>query len=410
MRTLKKIILTFLAVFALLISLNMRAQEPQDLSSALKKHSIHFSLDAEHKLTGEVRGLLKQELSQNQFVGLAELHHSEQLSYFTTGLMELLAEEEFRHFAMEMGPYQANTLTQLSRRNQGLTEGIRQANQTYGSKLLSITPLIFANHVEDALFLQRATDADMRLWGLDQEHIFSYEMHFDTLYKKVDSPSTELTTLYEESKSTVRKWNRKTVLKGKFKMGCELLWNENIDKFLNMVSVSKDAKARVAAMRTSWNIYCDSESGKGSNQKRANYMKANLDSLLGVASARETRPKVFLKFGNVHLTKGLSPFRVDDVGKYVNEIADKNQSGFLNIRHLKRYRNGKDLIGKKGWRSSTNFMKQGLKDQWTLLDLRPVRALLAQGELTCSKTEAFEIRSYDFILISPNDHSAKQNF
>lgn len=410
MRTLKKIIITLLAVFTLLICLNMQGQETEEIGTALNKHTIHFSLGPRYELTGQVREVLKKELSRNQFVGLAELHGSEQLSYFTTGLMELLTEEGFKHFAMEMGPYQANVLTHLSLKTDGLSENIRQANQAYGNKLLRITPLIFANHTEDALFLEKARDSNVRLWGLDQEHQSSYEMHFDTLYARVKNKSTELTALYQKSKTTARKWNRKEVLKPKFMMSCELMWNETIDKFLQAVSIDKASKDRVKDIRTSWSIYCDSENGKGSNQKRANYMKANFDSLLNVTSATEAQPKVFLKFGSVHLAKGLSPYGVDDIGKYVNEIADKSQSGFLNIRHLKRYRNGKDLIGKKGWENSTNFMKQGLKDQWTLMDLRPLRALLADGKLNCTKAEAFEIRSYDFILISPNDHSAKQNF
>lgn len=399
-----------LVLLTLLACQSIKAQQKTDLDIALKENTTHFSLGPEHRLEGPVRNMLKQELSQNQFVGLAELHGSEQLSFFTTGLIELLREEGFGHFALEMGPHQANTLTQMARKTGGLDENIRKANQAYGNRLLRITPLVFANHEEDALFLQKAADADLRFWGLDQEHTFSYEMHFDALYENVTDKSPELTALYKESKETVRKWNRKEVLNRKFKMGCELLWNENIDKFLNLVSVDKDAKARVAAMHTSWNIYCELENNRPSNQKRANYMKANFDSLLTIASATNEKPKVFLKFGSVHLTRGKSPYGVDDIGQHVREIADRNKSGFLTIRQLKRYLNGKELIGKRGWENSTNFMKQGKKDQWALIDLRPVRALLASGKLTCSKQEAFEIYSYDLMLISPNDHKAKQNF
>ncbi|MCE7990322.1 MAG: hypothetical protein HEP71_00020 [Roseivirga sp.] len=410
MKRLKNTSAVLLTLFTLLICQTLHARQSVNLDAALKENTIHFSLGPRHELEGTVRDKLRQELSQNQFVGLAELHGSEQLSYFTTGLIDLLKEEGFGHFALEMGPFQANALSQLSKKSEGLSESIRQANQTYGSKLLRITPLIFANHKEDALFLQKAADASLRLWGLDQEHTFSYEMHFDKLYKNVASPSSELTALYKESKETIRKWNRKEVLKGKFKMGCELLWSENIDKFLNLVSVGKEAKARVAAMRTSWNIYCELENNRPSNQKRADYMKANFDSLLTVAAATSEKPRVFLKFGSVHLTRGKSPYGVNDIGQHVKEIADQNNSGFLTIRHMKRYRNGKDLIGKNGWKESTSFMKQGKKDQWTLIDLRPVRALLAEGKLTCTKREAFEIYSYDLMLISPNDHKAKQNF
>ncbi len=399
----------FLCILMLLAGNSLRGQET-DLNTALQEHTTYFTLGPDHQLTGPVSEILKKELSQNQFVGLAELHHSEQLSFFTTGFLDLLGAEGFKHFAMEMGPYQANTLTGLSKKTGGMLENIRQANKAYGSKLMQITPLVFSNHREDALFLQKAVDTGFRFWGLDQEHTFSYEMHFDTLYENVSNKSAELTALYEESKSTVRKWNKKEVLKGKFKMGCELLWSENIDKFLNLVSVDEESKSRVDAMRISWNIYCELENNRPSNQKRANYMKANFDSLLTVASAGNSQAKVFLKFGSVHLTRGKSPFGVDDIGQHVREVAEKNQSGFLTIRHMKRFRNGKDLIGKKGWENSTNFMKQGKKEEWALIDLRPLRALIKEGKLSCTKREAYEIYSYDFMLISPDDHKAKQNF
>lgn len=405
----RKTINTFLCALILLAGHCMQAQET-DLNTALQEHTTYFSMGPEHQLTGPVGELLKKELSQNQFVGLAELHYSEQLSFFTTGLMDLLQEEGFRHFAMEMGPYQANALTGLSQKTGSMLENIRLANKAYGSKLLQTSPLVFANRKEDALFLQKAVDADFRFWGLDQEHTSSFEMHFDTLYANVPDKSAELTALYKESKSTARKWNRKEVLKGKFKMSCELLRNENIDKFLNLVSVDKESKERVEAMRISWKIYCESENNRPSNQKRANYMKSNLDSLLTVASTTSAQPKVFLKFGSVHLTRGKSPFGVDDIGQHVRQTAEKNASGFLTIRHMKRYRNGKDLIGKKGWENSTNFMKLGKREEWALIDLRPLRILIKEGKLSCTQREAFEIYSYDLMLISPNDHKAKQNF
>lgn len=407
MKRLNRLLALILGVFA---CLTIQAQQATELSKALNDNSFYFTLGPQYQLTGEVRELLKKELTQNQFVGLAELHGSQQLSLFTTGFINLLREAEFVHFALEMGPYQANAITALSRKPHGLGEQIRQANRTYGSKLLQITPLVFANHKEDALFLENATDTNMRLWGLDQEHIFSFEMHFDTLYHNVNEKSEELTKLYKESKSIARKWSRKEVLKPKFKMSCELIRNETLDQFLQAVSTDEESRDRVADIHKSWEIYCDSESGRGSNQKRANYMKVNFDSLLRVANANSRQPKVFLKFGSVHLTRGKSPFGVNDIGQHVSMIADRNQSGFLTIRHLKRYLNGKDLIGKKGWGEVTSFMRLGKKDQWTLIDLRPLRALQAAGKLTCTKREAFEINSYDLMLISPDDHKAKQNF
>ncbi|WP_194778648.1 hypothetical protein [Pararhodonellum marinum] len=137
-------------------------------------------------------------------------------------------------------------------------------------------------------------------------------------------------------------------------------------------------------------------------------MKQNFESYY--RSQEELKPKVFLKLGSVHLTRGISPFRVDDLGKFLTEKAEENETGFLSIRQMVAYRNGKSLIGKSGWESVGMFLELGKMDKWTVVDLRPLREKLIKDLIKTNEKYTFEILSYDLLLLPPNDSFDKVNY
>jgi len=376
----------------------------------LETTTIYFNIDSNYQFDNNAKNLFQNEVSRNQFIGLAELHQSQQLSLFTNALLNILNREGFKYFAMEMGPYSAEILSNLSAIPIHTADNIRKLNTAYGNKLYQMTPLIFADRIEDALFIEKASELDFKFWGLDQEFIFSYEMHVDSIYIQAENKTEELEKIYLESKSIFKEWGKKAAKSRKFDYNCKLQDNSTINSLIQLLQEDDLTKPRIEALQTSWDIYCKNESGQNSNQQRADYMKKNFDKYLINSYQDDGETKVFVKLGNVHLTKGISPFGVDDMGKYLSKKAKEYGTGFLNIRHLARYRNGKDLIGKKGWESVTLFMGLGKKDEWALIDLRPIRKRLEMGEFTADKSIAFEIRSYDMILIPPDDQKSTPNF
>lgn len=379
---------------------------PEDLLP----YTTYFSLSDEFDIEGEAAKILEHEIQRHQFVGLGELHQSQLLSYFTKGLLNLLKQNGYNYFSMEVGPYSAHTLQEVSQVPSSTAENIKRLNKRYGNKLLDISPMVFADKEEDAVFLEKASELGFEFWGLDQEFFDSFELHLDAIYGFEQHPNSTLEQLYLTCKSKIRKWNRKAVLSRKFNFTCSLQEDEDIQSFFAHFKENKLAQDRIHAVKVSWEIYCKNERGLSSNQDRGDYMKANFDSLYVQALQKEANPKVFVKLGSVHLSKGTSIFRVDDMGKHLHEKAVENQSSFLNIRHLRRYRNGKDLIGSRGWESVGLLMKVGKKEEWTLTDLRPLRERLLTGELTADKNITYELKNYDFLLIPPNDKKAKANF
>lgn len=376
----------------------------------LLPHTIYFSLGHDLELNQEVVEKLSKDLQEARYVGLAELHRSRNLSLFTVALLKLLHKEGFNQFALELGPYSAQMLQHISSQPSEIRERIRQINQTYGSKLFDIAPFVFADRMEDALFLEKAAELNVNLWGLDQEFFDSFELHLDSVFALSPKDNEQVMNLYQECKSNIKKWRKKEIRKRDFAYTCTLLEDQFLQDFFNQFEGNALAEEYIQAIKVSLEIYCKNEQGKGSNQERANYMKRNFEEYYRRAEMMGSQPKVFVKMGSVHLSKATSIFGVEDLGKYLTERAQSEESAYLNIRHLRRYRNGRDLIGKKGWREVGLLMQLGKKNMWTLTDLRPIRKRLEAGEYTTDKHISYELRNYDFLLIPPNDRKSRPNF
>lgn len=374
----------------------------------LKPHTVYFSMPKPQMFDAATQKLLLDAIGENQFVALAELHRSQKLSYFTAAFLKLLKTKGFKNFAVELGPFSAQTLQEVSKDPANTLENIKKLNNQY--RLYRKTPLVFADRIADASFIAEASRLGFQFWGLDQEFIFSYEMHLDALYKLLKNKNQKAQELYEEAKAKVRKKGKKSIRSARYAYDCELLQSKELQQFFDLFKGNKTAQERIKALKMSWKIYCLEEQGKRGSQVRANYMKRNFDSLYTIATQQEKLPKVFVKMGSVHLTRGISPYRIHDTGEHLTLKARNNQTGFITIRHLRRFRNGKDLVNNKGWKSVRMLISIGKKDQWTWTDLRPLRDKIKKGELATDKRTKFEIFSYDFMLIPPNDHKSKRNF
>ncbi|WP_425390233.1 hypothetical protein [Ekhidna sp.] len=393
-------------ILFILLAISMIGRSQQPLTSQMIEESaFRFSLNAENQLEGEAREKWLNWVGDNQYVGLAEVHNSAQLSFFTKALLNVLDEKGFEHFAIEMGPNSAGILQEITENSDETLNGIKELNRKYGKKGQSKTPMIFANKIEDAVFVEEAARLGFTFWGLDQEFAYSHEMLIDHLHANSGLQNEAYKQAYQEAKSTIKKVIYKNKYKGQY-IDCWYPESKALNHFFSFLEDSTSQKI-ISDLKTSWDIYCKSATGQGSNQQRADYMKQNFEKYL---DQHGPKSKVFLKLGGIHLTHGLSHFRVNDMGKFLTEKAASNNTELLNIRHLITYRNGKSNVGKAAWKNTSLFLEVGSKDQWTVVDLRPLREKLQRGEITTTKSYAFELMSYDLLLISPDDQYPKVNY
>lgn len=373
----------------------------------VSKHTQYFTISEDHQFSENILEVLNREASNSQFIGIAEVHQSEQLSYFTTALLGLLKKHQFNHLALEIGDYSASILEKASKIPSATSENLKQLNTKYGKSRFPYVPFIFVDKVADAKFIEEASKLQMNLWGIDREYEFSYLLHFDKMFA-MSSKSSSIKKKYSKARKLMHKVAFKDKVFGTSKY-CWLLKEPIINDYFQEVSNDAGLKAYVSEIRNSWDIYCRFVQNKGGSAARAKYMRKKFDSLYNIALQHENLPKVLVKLGGVHLTHGNSIYGRYDVGRHLHEKAKENNTNFLAIRHVWRYKNGKDQKEKSGWKNTRFLMEMGRKDQWTLIDLRPIKEMVRLQNLQVDQGTAWELKNYDLFLISPNDSKGKIN-
>lgn len=365
----------------------------------LLQYSHRFTINENNTFSDSTQILWKNLIGDGRIVGIAEKHHSTELSKFTTAFLPVLNKVGFKTFALELGPNSSEILNELVLDSVRLSASIQNLNRKYGAKRASKSPFVFVNRKSNALFMDKAQALGFEFWGLDQEYIYSYEMLLD----RINSLASDQTNqeLFKEVKGIVNKKLFKSKVKRK-PICCWYQSNELINAYFNSVSKDQYVLKIIEDIKISWEIYCKEASGIYASQQRADYMKSNFDSYF----TKRQPKKIILKMGNVHLTHDVSPFGVNDLGKHITEKAKAMDWGYINIRFFNPYINGKY----KGNKSSLKmFNSIGLKDQWTVVDLRAIRELILNKKLKTSNPYLYEVMNYDILLLAPNDTYDNEN-
>ncbi len=381
------------------ISINSLYAQEQLTTKKLLEYSYRFTINDANVFSDSTQVLWKNLIAKSRVVGIAEKHHSIQLSKFTASLLSVLNEIDFNVFALELGPNSAEILNELASDSIQLSQSIQNLNRKYGAKSALKTPLVFVNRKSDIYFVDKAQNLGFEFWGLDQEYVYSYEMLLDRLNSITDENSDQ--ELFKQAKEVIHK----NIFKAKVNREPVYCWyqsNEILTAYLNSVNKNSRVQKIVDDIRISWDIYCKEASGKYASQQRADYMKSNFDRYLKKGKGQ----KILIKMGNTHLTHDVSPFHVNDLGKHITEKAAAEGWQYLNIRFFNPYLNGKY----QGHKSSLEMLKSiGLKDQWTVVDLRPIRTLIINDELNTSDPYLYEIMNYDLLLLAPEDKYDNKN-
>lgn len=397
---------TLIILLILFTFFGVKAQNKLTLED-VKKHTTYFTVSEDLQFSENILPTLNEEAKKSQFIGIAEVHQSEQLSLFTAAFLRVLKSNQYNNFALEIGNYSTSILEEASKNPSETTSNLKELNKKYGRGKFPYIPFIFVDKVADAKFIEEASKLDFNLWGIDREYEFSYLMHFDKMFELSNKSST-LSQAYKKAREKLKDIVFRNKVSGESKY-CWLLNYHTINEYLKEVSKEDNLKNYANELRNSWEIYCSFIQNKGGSAARAKYMRHKFDSLYNVANKKEKLPKVLVKLGGVHLTHGNSQYGRYDVGRHLHEKAKENNTQFLAIRHVWRYKNGKDQVGKSGWKNTSFLMQLGRKDKWTLIDLRPLKKLVEENKLIVDKGTAWELKSYDWFLISPNDSKGKIN-
>lgn len=368
----------------------------------IAQHTTYFNIK-----DGKFRGAdsLQKALGSAHFIALGELHNRTRLGEFTTALLLHLHPVGFRKLVVETGPYSAEKLERLIGSGK---DAVIKFYDRYSSKLFGIYPIPFFTGKADLEFLAAADSLDYDLWGMDQEFGYSFKYLMDELANfSGKSLTQEQQELHSDLSSTFFWWNRRSKIFSGFDLYCRLLNNNQLQTYLESFddSGNPDISLIANAVRKSLEIYC-----KGDSRKRIYYFKENFDRYYRTAFEENPDTKIIIKIGSYHAGRQKSPLGLYDIGNHIHRLADSTGRKSVHLRYLNRFHKGRDMLGKEGWKKSTHFMSVGSREEWALVDLRPLRQMISKDFLQGSDYEEREIRNYDFIIIPPEDKMVEKHY
>lgn len=394
--------------------------KPELTVEDLKKYTYYFDVK-DGKFNGKGAEFLKKEFAKNQYFLLGEYHGSQRISEFTKALIPALHDNGYRYFGIEVGPIAVQVLSELSKDSSKTLENLRRflSKNNFSIRGSNETPFPFFDNVSDAEFLAEAAKRDWKLFGLDQEYADSHFMLLNRMFANLKS---------KQKKRLKEKYDKATVdvkrcyVEGYERRQSYLMMQDSkiINDFLDLAS-KKNPKNRAiaAAFRKTNTIY-----GHGAtrewyrqNSERIDYMKKNLREGFARTKFDIKKDKMLLKMGGVHTSKGFSPLSLFEVGNTLHELATFNGNNSVHIDFLSRFyvdENGKEidsLADKNAFRyRSKAFLQMAKKDQWTIIDLRPLRKKFLHYNRTLDAIILDIFKQHDVVIIPKIEIAPTRNF
>ncbi len=383
-------------------------------STYVAKNVSYFTIE-----NGEIKGdglrQWQRIIDESQFLAYGERHGSKATSELFEALLPMTTVKGYNNFIIEVGPYSAKKLVELSKTPENTVGQLSKFLMKYGNLKYRFQPIPFFSGVEDARFLQKAAEANMNIIGIDQEYYNAAPFLFDELLKLVEGHKDydEIKSLHTEAKARVNYWyETEETSEEDISAYTEILKEASVNGFLDkMSSINDNAKDIVEALKTSWDIYIRWRND--SHVDRISYMRNNFISHYNSQLKEETTPKFVMKFGALHISKSYSN-NAYDLGHLVTELAEKNNTKASIINSWTRYYTGNDgkvidyLKAYTFYRRYRELMCFGNKTQWVIIDLTAIRNDIAKGKVRLPNNGDYHklrylIDSYDYQLILPQD-------
>jgi len=408
-----KTYLCLAATFVLLVQITAA----QDLitSEDVADCTLNFELD-QGKLTGEGADVLEQEIRESRFFLLGEYHNDSGISKLTSALLPILAKNGFSHFAVETGPVSALKLTEL-----GKSKDVKSALFEFYTAQYALTkhiPIPFFGGMEDAEFLERAVDLGFDIWGLDQEYLGGYLFLLEELWKQREFPE-RYRSQYEAMRKKLLEFYAANDENEEIEVYDQMMNDASFQDFLTRM---KNGECRccpdiVEEIRESCRIYHNWKADLLENlEGRTDLMKSHFREYYETAQERE--PKVFIKMGGMHTSRGFTGNADYELGNMIHEIAEFEGAKDLNVGFVTRYyldeetgEIGDNLEYDSEWvRNMTPLLAQGDTSEWKLIDLRPIKKMWVNRERKLNPQIRELVRSKDYLIIMPPLPEVKKNY
>ena len=377
-------------------------------SAFVASHTHYFQLTSEG-FTGKGAKALEQAVQNAQILVLGETHGSPTLSRFVEQLAPMLSANGFRHFACEIGPHSAQYLEQLTEVPKKVPANLAAFYKQYQFEVIADVPMPFFELQEDAAFLKALRREGFSIWGLDQEYFSSVFFLLDWLQSQLE-PEDVPTELHQAAVATIKKWMiQEDQDEEGFPVFGRILQEPAVKAYFSALEAhSPETKALLNDLKISWDIY-DRYRGGASHGDRVQYIRDNFQKQYD----RHGAPKVFVKIGRLHASKVESGGELD-LGELSHTLTSEAGLESINIAVWNRYYRTEDgtvidWLEKRNRYYCQNLplILQARKDAFTLIDLRPIREAVAQGQVAPPESERLQalLDGFDYELLLPTDYA-----
>lgn len=417
-----KNLILILTSFTLLFINTYSYSQDSLLQVDLSKYVYHFDIE-DGQITGDGAAFLQKQATDHQYFLIGEYHGSPRISNFTNAMIPILSEAGFEHFGLEVGPESVKILEELSADSDATVSKLKAFNSKYNITESDgyVNPGIpFFESVEDATFLAKASEKNWKLLGLDQEYWYCFIPLVDRMYTNLNSTDQKaIKNLWMEVKDSIHHFYK---LDENDTQGL-MISLRNSKVFNSYIKQSTKAnnknKAIADAMMKTIEIYgyIDSRQYLKCNDTRINYMKENLRKQFERMGFDLQKDKMVLKMGGVHTARGFSWLSLFELGNTLNELANFYGNKSINMTFQYRFyiEDGKeiDALADKKSRAQKliDFVQYGKKDQWTIIDLRPLKSRVfynRQYKMDDYPKEFFKM--HDLIIIPKMEMDGTPNY
>jgi hypothetical protein len=406
---------------------NKTSAQDSALVRAFRTNSAPFNL-GNGRLNGPGADVLSRAARENQFIMVGEDHGFREVPQFVGALFATAQPAGYRHLAVEVGPVTSRRLESMMRSP--------TAQQDLNAFLARYTPytIPFFFWKEEAQMLEGVVKSVPStrgvVWGLDQEFIMSSTYTFERLAQI--APTKAARDLALELAATSAKEDT-MMLESKNPGAVWMVASTDADVAkLNAAFSSAPAGSEAAeALRellVSREIYRMFNAGTNyeSNQKRDDLMKQHFLADYRAAQAHgERMPKAIIKLGANHVFRGPSTTQSFEIGSFVPEFVETTGGKSFGILlvvakgtwnafrpfgsdeadRVQKY----DLLGSSEYEvfDMKSVLAASSENAWTIIDLRPVRALSQNGKLRGLDAKARRLlNSFDAVVVAPEGHAS----
>jgi hypothetical protein len=354
---------------------------------------------------------IRAAVQKSQFVLVGEDHGTAQIPVFTAAVAQVLKPALY---VAEVDPYAAQALTQLTAQPGLPTAFLRRYPGA----------LCFYSLAEEYELARAVRAQQARFVGIDQIFAFSAGYFYQQLASQVKGKAAH--TYVAQRAAAYQAQDQANERRGGSTYVLTSQSPAAVDSLLAITQNESPAtRQMVQDYVTSYRIYQAQIKGTGGHQERLNLMRHNLLEALHFYTAGPTQvvPKALFKFGDVHMTRGLSTISFGqfyDVGNLAQSLVEAQGQQSLHLR----------VTGKQGSRATglnpttaaksaqpyteadagkeAPFLKLATGPNWSLFDLRPLQKALGEGKLQVpSQGLQRLIMGFDYLVVIPETTASR---